>query len=1022
MLFNIIIFFIILIILTLILRHSKQYKEGFFDFPDVNHNLYVQDSETKFNQLTNTINLINPSIPVSPDSASAFNIALGGLDAQPTASSYNLKPKTDFVIPQQSPGTFQQAKSCESAAASCDAFDDPDFAANCGMSFDKKGMGVDGKPHIGGMFISSADRQKQTDAANVVLSTGGAPYDPYKVYQPTLGKAKPGTFALTKDQCIVVKEKVDCAAKQTFSSPNCTQCYTSQRFARVGPETGRIPSTLYLFGSGNTYVASTNNTITLSTTKLDPTNATTVEIPADAEGTLFSVIAQQPNNNPLPYIAGYIQGQTPRGTFKLDLFNLVESDQVSKTKPKLNGTVTVNGFRCLTMIPGTGQTYLNLMCIMPFSFLSMYDGDALTCDNGPIITQAASATFLESDPCFGKANKPGNYKLECLQTRWIELGGTPQGTGYPSNQKAADALQKDANGNPLDIDTIINNLAPKMTTAQTGQDPSGKDLSIPDWNTVSMWATGTPINTPCDGPNSQSGPLTQECLTYLYTNQGVNSHIGPTYTLAASAMASMKGQKTANTYCQPGTSIDPATPAGLKFAQSIGGINAVKQTYDQINRLANDNSQTNNARSQAVQQCYGVSIDAMSAPKGTGPIQVFAVGPGYNYTNAQAPQVCAKYGAQVATKEQVQEAQTYGANWCFGAMVADDTNNGYYPMNVALPGCGNSVGLQQYGLQWAPNTDGTDAHLSGKGNIPTGMLGVNCYGPKPTIDSYPVNTIMPFSQTQWDSPSSPPAPSNPQGVFTCLGELWPNSAGQQWANHRMYYADTNVGQSNMNWINMPGGSIAITLAPNGVVFCLGPAPNYYVYYMSSYKNNSWNQTNGELVQIHTDGNFVCGANINNSPWYASVSQVESNPSNVQWMRLPDTAKKVITYNGGFLIIGLTGMLYYLSSPAASGWYQCQSQWQYKDIAIDEDGVLIVIGMDNNLYYATDNNFTQVITYVPVTPPSNSKGWQSISISKGSIYAIDTTGNPWYLSNYKQTNWVQLPGSNELSPSHRMTQT
>jgi hypothetical protein len=785
--FNIIIFFIILIILTLILRYSTQYKEGFFDFPDATHNAYVESSQTKFNQLTNTINLIDPALPVSPDSASAFNIALGGLDAQPTASSYNLKPKTDFVLPQQASGTFQQAKSCESAPTSCSAFDDPTFAANCGMSFDKKGIGADGKPHMGGLFISPTDRQKQTDAANVVLSTGGAPYDPYKVYQPTLGKSKPGTFALTKDQCIVVKEKIDCASKQTFSSPNCTQCYTSQRFARVGPETQRLPATVYFVGNGNIYVGPQNvgspynytsddkaqiaagtpestycNSVagrafqkdsgmipqcgsswccenvpfSLYNNQLDPNTPIPMPIMANSEGTTFH-IAVETTDGSMPYVAGYIQGQTPRGVFKLDLMSLVNVDYLSNKRPKINGTTTINGFKSFVFIPSANNT-VALQGMIPFSFLSMYDGDALTCDNGPIVTQAASATFLESDPCYGKANKPGDYKLECLQTRWLELGGTQQGTGYPGNQKAADAIQKDANGNPLDIDTIVNNLAPKMTSASTGQDNSGKNLTIPDWNTVSMWATGIPINTPCDGPNSQSGPLSQECLTYLYTNQGVNSHIGPTYTLAASAMASMKGQNTPNTYCQPGTSIDPATPAGLKFAQKLGGINAVKLTYDQINRLANDNGQTNTARSQAVQQCYGVSMDVMAAPKGTGPTQVFAVGPGYNYTKTQAQQVCAKYGAQVATQEQLQNAQTYGADWCFTGWVSD-SNTSMYPITTSTEtGCGNgSTGIMQY-------------------NTGNGQAGVNCYGPKPTIDSYPVNTIMSFSQSLWDQPSTPP--------------------------------------------------------------------------------------------------------------------------------------------------------------------------------------------------------------------------------------------------------------------------
>ena len=871
MLFNIIIFFIILIILTLILRYSTQYKEGFFDFPDATHNAYVESSQIKFNQLTNTINLIDPALPVSPDSANAFKIALGGLDAQPTASSYNLKPKTDFVLPQQASGTFEQAKTCESAPTTCDAFDDPTFAENCGMSFDKKGIGADGKPHIGGLFISSADRQKQMNAANNVLSTGGAPYDPYKVYQPTLGKAKSGTFALTKDQCQVVKEKVDCAAKQTFSSPNCTQCYTSQRFARVGPETGRIPSTLYLFGSGNVYVASTNNTITLSITKLDPNNAVTLEIPANAEGTVFSVVAQQPNNTPLPYIAGYIQGQTPRGTFKLDLFNLVETDQVSKAKPKLNGSITVNGFRCLSMIPGTGQTYINLACIMPFSFLSMYDGDALTCDNGPIITQAASATFLESDPCFGKANKPGNYKLECLQTRWIELGGTQQGTGYPANQIVANAIQKDANGNPLEIDTIVNNLAPKMTSASTGQDQSGKNLSITDWNTVSMWATGIPINTPCDGPNSQAGPLSQECLSYLYTNQGVNSHIGPTYTLLSSATASMKGQNTANTYCQPGTSLDPVTPAGLKFAQNLGGINAVKQTYDQINRLANDNTKTNSTRSQAVKQCYGVSIDKM-------------------------------------------------------------------------PNMSKKISIIQ-----------------------------------------------------------------PQGVFTVLGGTSPQGDSQT------FYADSNLTNSNINWTKIPGGLNVITLAPNGALF--GTTTSNTIYYLNKYNNwqpsIGWQQITGTLRNIFTDGNLVCGTDPNNNTFYAPMSAAIAG----NWTKLPSSFQKIVTYNNMFYGLGLDSHIYYLLSPTGV-WSQSLSSGTFKDINVDENGVLLMLGQDNAIFYS-ENGQGQQFAQVQ-TEPSTIQ-WQSMSISKGSIYAIDTTGQPWYLPNYKQSIWTKLVGSGQYIPAHRMTQ-
>jgi hypothetical protein len=733
MFFNIIIFFIILLILTLILQYSKDFKEGFFDFPDATHNEFVKDSATKFNNLTNMINLTNPAIPISTNSANAFKLALNGLEQ---SNGDMLKSKSNFVIPTNAPGVFQQAKTCEAASTSCNAFDDPTFAANCGMSFDINAISADGKPHIGGLYISPDDRQKQTVAAQAVLDSGGPPYDPYKVYQPTLGKSKPGTFAITKDQCIVVKEKVDCASKQTFSSPNCTQCYTSQKFSRVGPDTPRIPSTLYLFGSGTITISSQNNTISLPQTTLDINNPITINIPADAEGTVFIIDIHPIKNSPLAYIAGFIQGQTPRGSFKLDLMNIIQSDLITNSKPRLNGSMTANGFKCLILVPGNKQTNMNLSCLIPFSFLSMYDGDALTCDNGPIITKATSATFLESDPCFGKDNQPGNYKLECLQTRWIELGGTQQGTGYPTNQSSADLIQKDGNGRPLDIDTIVNNLAPKMISATTGKNSAGRDLSLTDWNTLSIWATGVPINTPCDGPNSDKGPLSQECLSYLYMNQGASSHIGSTYTLTASQIASMKGQSTPNTYCQPGTSLDPTTPAGLKFGQSLGGINAVKNTYDQINRLANDNTKTNSARSKAVEQCYGVSLDPMASNKMPGATQVFAVGPGYNYKQSDAQKICSEYGAQVATTAQLQQAQQAGADWCFGGWVSDSSTP-LYPITTNVgPGCGNgNIGIMEY--------------------KPSNLLaGVNCYGPKPGIDDYTTGTIQPFSQTQWNQPPS----------------------------------------------------------------------------------------------------------------------------------------------------------------------------------------------------------------------------------------------------------------------------
>jgi hypothetical protein len=608
MFLDIIVFFIILIILTLVFNYSNNYKEGFFNFPDASHNTFVESSQNKLNPLTNTINIMDPAIPFTSETSKAFKNTLGGLSAQGTSTAYDLKGISDYTIPTNMPSTFKEAKSCEDQGPVCSSFDDPKFASNCGISFDKEGTGREGKPHIGGLYVSSQDRSIQIAAAANALKTGT---DPYKVYKPTLGKSKPGTFSLSKDKCLILKEKLDCESNKTFSSPNCTQCFTSKGFGRVDPVTSRISSTLFLFGNGIVTVNTSNSSpsqISLSQSNLDPNTSVNVNIPDNAEGTVFNINVQPLQGKPLTYICGYIEGQTGRGLFKLDLKNLIQSDLVTNASPKINGSSNKNGFSCRSIVPGSGKKTMNLSCLMPFSFLNMYDGDSNICENGPVITKAASATFLESDPCYSKTNKPGNYTLECLKDRWIDIGGTPQGTGYPSNKAAADRIQRDAKGQPLEIDTIIDNISARVIGGITGRDSNGNPLSLEDWNTLSMSTRGLPITTPCDGIND--GTLSKECLTYLYFNKGINSHIGPTYTLSPQQVASMKGQTSPNTYCQPGTSLDPNTPEGLKFGQSLSGIDSVKKSYDEINRMANDNTKPNGAKASAMLQCYGVTLDS----------------------------------------------------------------------------------------------------------------------------------------------------------------------------------------------------------------------------------------------------------------------------------------------------------------------------------------------------------------------------------------------------------------------------
>lgn len=748
----------LLLTLVVILWLRWRLEEG-FTLPVPGHQEYVEDSQKKLNALTNMVNLTDPVVPVQAVTAKEMYDATHGILAIPTAEKYGLKPDVKFEVPSEMPTSLQQAIGCQAAVKTCAAFDDATFAANCGMSFDQGGYGSDGKPHVGGLYVAPDDREIQTAAAKKVRETGTPPYDPYQVYQPSLGVAKPGTFALTKDQCVVVKEKVDCETKQTFGVPNCTQCFTSQRFSRVGPETPRIPSTLFLQGQGRVRVEGSSG-VRLDPSRLEKNGAIRVNLPAEGEGQTFVLVVEADERMPT-YVSGYLEGQTGRGTFKMDMNSMIQTDLETQAKPRMSGTMTINGFRAMSFVPGAKKTQMRLACRIPFSFLNSYEPDAMSCDNGPVITQEASATFLESDPCFGKANQPGNYKLECLQSRWIALGGTPEGTGYPSTAEKARALQREGGGagKALSLDDIMDRLAVKITAAITGKRDNGTQMDVPEWNDLSMWALGIPIKSPCDGAQKDAGPLSKECLAYLYENRGSASHIGSTYTLPSS-QASAKGggvkesfldvaSAGATTYSYPNAPLDPRTASGLAIGQGLGGVEAVKARYDEINRRANDNTKTNQERALDVKQAYGVDLPPPSAASVPGPTQVYAVGPDYRYTKAEAAGVCAKYGAQVATTAQLSDAQKAGADWCFSGWVAD--GGGKWPITTSpIGGCGGRQGV----IEWTPDS---------------GKAGVNCYGPKPRPTEVATGIIKPFNGDMWDQPTEKTYSTVPSGYLESSG-------------------------------------------------------------------------------------------------------------------------------------------------------------------------------------------------------------------------------------------------------------
>jgi hypothetical protein len=431
------------------------------------------------------------------------------------------------------------------------------------------------------------------------------------------------------------------------------------------------------------------------------------------------------------YFCGYLSGDTINGPFNMDLKQLIDLDTITNYKPRLGGSKIINDVRCITIRPGTGKNRMNLRMLLPFSFLSSNDYDAGTCENGPIISKKSGADYLQSDVCYGKGNKPGSYSLDCLQQMFVSMGGTTEGKGYPSDAQKANAIMFQ-NGRPLEMNEIANYLYDMNVRASTGKDSQGKSLSIQEWSDASVFITGQTISSPCDTPMKDTGPLSQECLEYLYYNKGAtNSRVGPTYTIGPGYASRDKDGNAI--YCRPEGTANPSRPEMFKELSKVGyNTSVVKSIFNWINNVANDNTLSNEQRKDAIKKCYGDNLRKATT-------EVFWVGPGYDYTREQANEVCKRYGANVATYAEVDMAQKSGADWCATGWIADGPN-----INTNVYMYGPWISSQNKLTQVRKLNDGTNVYMI-EDDVYTKMVSEN------REEKYYRGTINQFNPSNWNS-------------------------------------------------------------------------------------------------------------------------------------------------------------------------------------------------------------------------------------------------------------------------------
>jgi hypothetical protein len=493
---------------------------------------------------------------------------------------------------------------CEAVkTADCSIFDKPDFAKDCGVCLDV-GMNSKNEPQTGGLVLLEKDR---TYAQK--YKRGNRVPD----YQATLGSCPANRLVSSKAECLRVKREMDCQKGANFDLPGCSQCYADGTYFPVDSQTTSIPGKLTFIGRGK---------LTVQEAGMDPVRFTLKESGGDTyemrqgEGTNVTLVVGPNDDGAAPYLAGLFSGSTPRGSFNNDLRMLVKTDGVTGRKPRTLKSTTIQQVPVTRMGPGYNRNTMQLYIVIPFTFIEPDSAEGDMCGDGPYVTQQSSATFLGSDPCYKPGAEPGKYNMECLQGMFLSNGCLESGAAYPRSAVTSAKLMVNDDGSLRSLSDIADVVYQNAVAAATGS-LNGKKLELEEWSKASEFCTGRSINSPCDTPTRDTGPLGLDCLRYMWNNEGANKPFGSTY-MDSSLASSLQQESKDTRFCQGSGTLAPYDSTGkvnlaaIQYWQRMGGVENVRAAMRELHRLANSDA-PDATKQQAILQCYGPQLG--SRPK-----------------------------------------------------------------------------------------------------------------------------------------------------------------------------------------------------------------------------------------------------------------------------------------------------------------------------------------------------------------------------------------------------------------------
>ena len=595
---------------------SSKATERFLDLSQ--HDSATAIGQERYNPLTNLMDIMsNPFVGPTAGPQDIKNArkdiqgVFRGVVANPPSAGAPMivGPGLNTLnIPSDTKGMRTYAvQKCEKViSAQCSAFDDPEFAKNCGICF-KPGTDSQAQNRIGGLFLDTDDKTA-TELQSQVLG------EKRVNYRPTVGTCPPGFFVVDRTSCDTLQKRLDCEQKKTYSIAGCSQCYSDGSYTIVDASVPRADLSLAVNYIGNLTVTLTGSTSPIATASSNALGDKIIPLGYIPESSTIIITVDGPG----AVLGGYIQGPTINGVFQIELAQLADADLESGGRPRMSGELIVGGNSVIALKPGRGKLKMSLRVQVPMTFVDVGEYEASTCPAGPFLTKESSAKVLAAGTCFKPGNTPGSYSLDCLQEKFIELGCTTDGTGYPSDSVTATALNKTPDGSTRHIGNIADLIYENSLKATTGVSSAGVKQTLSQWNDASKFCTGKEILNACDAV-AMTGTMTAECMGDLWSNKGANNRLGGTYT-STSQSASLTGRK--DRYCTTNGLLAPYGPDGkpqqdaIKRAFNAGGtIQDIKELYDRTHLLANNNSAKDADRVAAIKDCYGVSLNMSTLKK-----------------------------------------------------------------------------------------------------------------------------------------------------------------------------------------------------------------------------------------------------------------------------------------------------------------------------------------------------------------------------------------------------------------------